>query len=252
MLKVRVMPCLLLKGWGLVKTVRFDNPSYVGDPINTVRIYNEKEVDELIFLDITATPRGAKPPFEIISEIASECFMPFTYGGGVNNIEDAKTIFSLGAEKVALNTFAHANPGFIRQLADRFGSQSIVVSIDVRKTLLGKYHVCTHGGKKDLKIDPVSAAQAMEQAGCGEILLTSIDRDGTWAGYDTELTRRVSSAVSVPVIACGGAGCVDDFVKAVKLGGASAVAAGSMVVYQGKGRGVLINFPSKADLKSVE
>lgn len=248
MLKTRVIPCLLLRNRGLVKTIKFKNPTYVGDPINTVRIYNEKEVDELIFLDITATPEKRKPPFKIIGEIASECFMPFAYGGGITNIEDAKTIFSLGAEKVAINSYAAESPALVTQLAELFGSQAVVVSIDVKKNLFGKYEVCTHSGKKKTKRDPVGYAVQMEQIGAGEILLTSIDRDGTMEGYDVDLIRQVTGAVNIPVIACGGAGRLEDFSKAVTLGGASAVAAGSMVVYQGKNRSVLINFPTKQQL----
>jgi cyclase len=245
------MPCLLLKGWGLVKTVKFQNPTYVGDPINTVRIYNEKEVDELIFLDITATPRQAEPPYQVIEEIAAECFMPFTYGGGVRDLETLRRIFSLGVEKVAINTQAVENPDLIEQAADRFGSQSIVVSIDVKQHLFGRYRVHTHGGRQSTSLEPAAHARAMQERGAGEILLTSIDRDGTFSGYDVELIRQVSQAVSIPVIACGGAGGVADFTKAVREGGASAVAAGSMVVYQGPHRAVLINFPDKAALKAA-
>ena len=251
MLKTRVMPCLLLRGWGLVKTVKFKDPKYVGDPINTVRIYNEKEVDELIFLDITATPEGKPPPFQIISEIATECFMPFTYGGGVRDLDDVKKIFSLGVEKVAINTHAVENPEFISRAADMFGSQSILVAIDVKKTLLGKYRVCTNGARKTTKIDPADHARHMADMGAGEILLTSVDRDGTFSGYDLPLIERVSGAVTVPVIACGGAGKIEDFALATKQAGASAVAAGSMVVYQGPHRAVLVNFPSKQDLKKI-
>lgn len=251
MLKTRVMPCLLLRGWGLVKTVKFQDPTYVGDPINTVRIYNEKEVDELIFLDITATPRGTEPPYKIISEIATECFMPFTYGGGIRDLEVLQRIFGLGVEKAAINTHAVENPSFIEQAADRFGSQSIVVSIDVRRHLFGRYLVHTHGGRNATDLDPADYARQAEESGAGEILLTSIDRDGTFAGYDIELIQKVAHAVAIPVIACGGAGTVADFGKAVREGGASAVAAGSLVVYQGPNRAVLVNFPTKAALKQV-
>ena len=245
------MPCLLLRNKGLVKTVRFKNPNYVGDPINTIRIFNEKEVDELILLDITATAEKKKPNFQIISEVASECFMPLTYGGGIRSIEDAKMIFSLGVEKVAINFYAIENPAFVKELAGLFGSQSIIVSIDAKRTRLGKYVVYTQSGKNPTKHDPVEWAIHMEEMGAGEILLTSIDRDGTYEGYDMELIQRVSSSVTIPVIACGGAGKVEDFTEAVKVGGASAVAAGSMVVYQGKNRGVLINFPARQELESV-
>jgi len=251
MLKTRVMPCLLLRGSGLVKTVRFKDPKYVGDPINTVRIYNEKEVDELIFLDITATPEGKAPQFRIISDLASECFMPLTYGGGVRDLDDIKKIFALGVEKVAVNTHAVENPEFINRAADMFGSQSILVAIDVKKTLLGKYRVCTNSARNVTKIDPVEHALNMADVGAGEILLTSVDRDGTFSGYDLELIERVAGAVTIPVIACGGAGGIEDFALATRQAGASAVAAGSMVVYQGPHRAVLVNFPSKQDLKKA-
>lgn len=249
MLKTRVMPCLLLRDRGLVKTISFATPSYVGDPINTVRIFNEKEVDELIFLDITATVEKKRPNFKLVGEIASECFMPFAYGGGIRTIEDIRTLFGLGAEKVVLNTYAHENPAFVREAATMFGSQSIVVSIDVRRWRLGGFGVYTHGGRNGTGLDPVVDAQQMERQGAGEILLTSIDRDGTFQGYDIELIRRVTAAVGIPVVACGGAGRIEHFVEAVKQGGASAVAAGSMVVYLGPNRAVLTNFPRKAALK---
>lgn len=251
MLKTRVMPCLLLRRSGLVKTVKFKNPSYVGDPINTVRIYNEKEVDELIFLDIIATPESQRPQFRLLADIANECFMPFTYGGGIRDIKDIKTLFSLGAEKVAINSYACENPDFICEAASRFGSQSIIISIDVAKNLFGKYQVCTHGGRRKTGSDPVRYAVQMEKNGAGEILLTSVDRDGTFEGYDLQLIKSVTDAVSIPVIACGGAGKIEDFGLAVHEAGASAVAAGSMVVYQGSHRAVLINFPSKSDLKRI-
>jgi len=250
MLKTRVMPCLLLDGSRLVKTVKFKDPNYVGDPVNAVMIYNEKEVDELIFLDINASKVQREPPYEIITKIATECFMPFTYGGGIKSIEQMKRIFSLGVEKVAVNSHAVADPTLIARGAELFGNQSIVVSIDVKKTWAGAYKVFTHGGTKITSLDPVEWAKKAESLGAGEILLTSIDRDGTWEGYDTDLIHLVSSAVSVPIIACGGAGRVDDFGKAVAAG-ASAVAAGSMVVYHGPARGVLINFPFRQQLEKV-
>jgi len=251
MLKTRVMPCLLSKNGRLVKTVKFKNPAYVGDPVNAIKIYNEKEVDELILVDITATIEERKPSLELISEIADECFMPLTYGGGIRNVDDMKRIFGLGIEKIAVNSYAAENPSFITQAAALFGSQSVVVSIDAKKNWLGRYTVFTHGGRKDIKRDPLAYAREMEQMGAGEILLNAIDRDGTMEGYDLDLIKMVAGAIGIPVIACGGAGSVDDFGKAVKTGGASAVAAGSMVVYQGKNRGVLINFPTREDLERV-
>jgi cyclase len=251
MLLPRVMPCLLLKDGSLVKTIKFKDPGYIGDPINAIRIYNEKEVDELIFLDITATVEQKRPPFKVLSEIASECFMPVAYGGGLRNLDDIREIFSLGIEKVAINSYAFENPDFVRQAADRFGSQSIVGSIDVRSKMFNRYEVYIHGGRKGTGKDPVSYARHMQSLGVGEILLTSIDRDGTQEGYDLDLIRRVTDAVDVPVIASGGAGKVEDFGLAVKQGGASACAAGSMVVYFGRNRAVLINYPARNELEEV-
>jgi cyclase len=245
------MPCLLLKDGSLVKTIKFKEPGYIGDPINAVRIYNEKEVDELIFLDIAATIEGRRPPFKVLSEIASECFMPVAYGGGIRNLDDIEAVFRLGIEKVALNSYAVENPSFIRLAADRFGSQSIVVSVDARKKAFGRYEVYSRGGTKGTGLDPIKFAVQMEQMGAGEILLTSVDRDGTQEGYDIELIQKVASAVSIPVIASGGAGKVEDFGVAVKQGGASACAAGSMVVYFGRNRAVLINFPDRKELEQV-
>jgi len=251
MLRTRVIPCLLLRNAGLVKTVRFKDPTYVGDPINAVKIFNEKEVDELVFLDISATAAARGPNFSIIEDIASECFMPLGYGGGLRNIDDVKRVLSIGVEKVIINSFAVESPDFITKVADAVGSQSVVVSIDVKKTFLGGYKVFSHSGSRDTKQDPVSYAKKMAELGAGEILLTSIDRDGTQQGYDLELIKMVSEAVELPVVACGGAKNVDDFGLAVNQGGASAVAAGSMFVFHGKHRAVLINFPTQNQLAAV-
>ena len=248
----RVIPCLLLRNKGLVKTVRFKEPKYLGDPINVVRIFNDKEVDELIFLDITATVEKRKPPFKLISDIASECFMPLCYGGGIRNLDDIRTILSLGVEKVAINSYAIEDPSFIRAASDLVGSQSIIVSIDVKKRgWFGKQQLFTQRGKKATGLDPVKFAVEMERMGAGELFLNSIDKDGTMEGYDIELIRRVSEAVSIPVVACGGARTVNDLADAVKKGGASAAAAGSMFVFHGPHRAVLINFPTSKELKKV-
>ena len=252
MLKTRVMPCLLLRNGALVKTVKFEKFNYIGDPINAVRIYNDKEVDELVFLDISATPERRKPDFKLISAIASECFMPLSYGGGVSAVSDLRELFRIGVEKVVINSYAAEKPEFIREAAGLFGSQSIIISIDVRKNIFGKYNVYTQGGKKKLdSINPVDYAVKMQDCGAGEIFLTEIDRDGTWEGYDITLLKQVTEAVSIPVIACGGAGKIDDFIKAVILGGVSACAAGSMFVFQEKDLGVLIKFPTKRELKNL-
>lgn len=250
MLRTRVMPCLLLKNNKLVKTVQFKNPNYVGDPVNAIKIYNEKEVDELIFLDITASVEGMPPSFQMIKKISNECFMPLTYGGGVRSLEDMRTIFGLGVEKIAINTHAFEDLSFITKAAEIFGNQSIVVSIDVKRKTIGGCEVFVKGGKVGTKTDPVTMARNAEAAGAGEILLTSIDRDGMMEGYDLELISMVAKEISIPLIVCGGAGKVSDFTAAVKAG-ASAVAAGSMVVYQGKNRGVLINYPSQAELRNA-
>lgn len=251
MFRPRVIPCLLLKGRGLVKTVKFKDPKYLGDPINAVKIFNDKEVDELIFLDITATLENRKPPFAHLAEIATECFMPFGYGGGIRTLEDVKTILNLGVEKVVINSYAVENSSFIRAAADFAGSQSVVVSIDVKKSFLGRYEVVIHSGKKLTGLDPVKFAVEMEKLGAGELFLNSIDRDGTMQGYDLELIKRVTNAVGIPVVACGGAGNIQHLAEAIKQGGASAAGAGSMFVFHGPLRGVLISYPSSEELCQV-
>jgi len=251
MLIPRVIPCLLLRNAGLVKTVKFKDPKYLGDPINIVKIFNEKEVDELVFLDISATVDGKRPPFDLLGKVASEAFMPLGYGGGIRVIEDVKTILGLGIEKIAINSYAVENRAFIRQAANFAGSQSVVVSMDVKKNRWGKYEVFTHSGRKATGLDPVKFAVEMEKIGAGELFLNSIDRDGTMQGYDLELVTRVTSAVNIPVVACGGAGTVQDLAAAVRQGGASAAGAGSMFVFQGPHRAVLISYPTPRDLWEV-
>ena len=249
MLKARVIPCLLLKNKGLVKTVQFKEPRYIGDPINAVWIFNQKEVDELIFLDIMATKEERKPFIELISKISDECFMPLTVGGGIRRVEDIKELLNAGAEKVSINTYAVENPSFIKEASDVFGSQSIVVSIDAKRYKKGSYEVFTHGGTRPTGIDPVSLAVQMEAMGAGEILLNSIDRDGVMDGYNVKLVRKVSDAINIPLIACGGAGKLEDFANVINAGHASAVAAGSFFVFHGRRRAVLINFPAKEELE---
>ena len=249
MLKTRVIPCLLLRDLGLVKTVKFDNPKYVGDPINAVKIFNDKEVDELIFLDITATTENKKPNFELLSRIASEAFMPFSYGGGIRSIDDIKKILEIGVEKVIINTYAYENPGFIKDASIKFGSQSIVVAIDVKKKKEG-YRVFVNSGRKKTEKDPVEYASELEKMGAGEIFLNSIDKDGTMEGYDINLIKKISSVLSVPLIVCGGAGKLEDFRQAVEAG-ASAVAAGSLFVFIGPYRAVLITYPEKSKLEKI-
>jgi len=248
MLRTRVIPCLLLRGESLVKSIRFKQFNYIGDPINTVRIFNELEVDELVFLDIRATVEQREPNWTILGNIANECFMPLAYGGGIRDRTTAQKVLNIGFEKIVVNSFAHERPEFVTELAEHFGSQSVIGSIDVKKTLLGKYIVYVCNGTQRTNRDPVEWAQELQQRGAGELLLTSIDRDGTWNGYDVALIRKVASALTIPVIANGGAGRIEHMAEAVKTGGCSAVAVGSMVVFQGKGMGVLVNFPDKVEL----
>ncbi len=245
----RVMPCLLLIGSSLVKTIQFKDANYIGDPENTIKIFNNLEVDELVLLDISVTKENKKPPFDIISRVASECFMPLTYGGGIREIEDMKKIFGLGVEKVVICTYVVENPEFIKKASDLFGSQSIIVSIDVKK-IGEKYEVYINAGKKSTGLDPAEFAIQMEKMGAGEIFLNSIDKDGTMSGYDFELIKKVSNSINIPLIACGGAEKIEDFGEGVRAG-ASAMAAGSLFVYQGKNRAVLINFPSREELQAI-
>ena len=251
MLRTRIIPCLLLRNESLVKTTRFSKFGYIGDPINTCRIFNELEVDELVFLDITASRQKRPPNFNILQEISNECFMPLSYGGGICDIVTAERIFQIGFEKIVLNTFPFGNPDIIAELARAFGSQSVIVAIDVKKNMWGKYHTYSLSGTVNQKRNPVEWAREMESRGAGEILLTSIDREGTWQGFDVELIQMVSDAVDVPVIAHGGAGDIEHIEAAVRQGHASAVALGSMVVFQARGMGVLVNFPNKTDLEKV-
>lgn len=246
----RVIPVLLLRGRGLVKTVAFRKPVYLGDPVNVIRIFNDKEVDELTLLDIDATPRGRGPDFRLLHEIASECFMPLGYGGGISTVAQVRQLLAIGLEKVVLNARAVEDPSFVRAAADEAGSQSVVVSIDVKRRLFGGQRVVTRSGRVDTGIDPVALAEEMQRRGAGELILNSVDRDGTMKGYDLPLVRRVASAVDIPVVACGGAASAEDFGRAVAEG-ASAVAAGAMFVFQGPHRGVLISFPSRPELARV-
>lgn len=250
MLRPRVIPVLLLKGRGLYKTQQFGNPKYVGDPINTVRIFNEKEVDEICVLDISASHEQRPPNLEIIRELASECFMPLSYGGGIRTLEDAKALFNCGVEKVVLNNLAYEQPEIVRTIAEYAGSSSVVASIDVRKRLLRGYEVSVLSGKIGTKKDPVIYARELAALGAGEILVNSIDRDGMMQGYDLALIEAVSSAVDVPVIACGGAASLSDFSQALACG-ASAVAAGSFFVFQGRHRAVLVSYPQPMDIERL-
>jgi len=245
MLRTRIIPCLLLKDESLVKTVKFKKYNYIGDPINTVRIFNELEVDELMFLDIFASKEDRNINFDILRDIANECFMPLSYGGNVKSLKEVKKIFEIGFEKIVINSSAYGNLKLIKEIASYFGNQSIVGSIDVKKTFLGKEKIYSHHGQVKQKEDIVSWAKKLEDAGVGELLITSIEKEGTWEGYDVDLIKRVTDNVRVPVIANGGAGNIKDISEVVQEAHASACAVGSMVLYQKKDMGVLINFPDR-------
>ncbi|WP_332732996.1 AglZ/HisF2 family acetamidino modification protein [Flavihumibacter sp.] len=248
MRRIRVIPVLLIQDGGLVKSVRFKHYTYVGDPINAVKIFNDKEVDEIVILDIEATKNQSGPDFQRIKEIASEAFVPLAYGGGITKIDEIKQLFYLGVEKVVLNNQAYQNPSLLTEAASLVGSQSVVASVDVKKNWLGQYKVYVKNGGQNTGKSPVEYVQELVNAGAGEIFLNSIDRDGTYNGFDLDLIKQVCSAVNVPVIACGGASIIDDFQSAVAAG-ASAVAAGSMFVFQRTHRAVLISYPSQKDLE---
>lgn len=249
MKRVRVIPVLLIHKNGLYKSVKFKNHTYIGDPINAVKIFNEKEVDEIVILDIDASREKRPPNISQIREIAGEAFMPLAYGGGITKVDEIKELFFLGVEKVVLNHAAFYNPELISQAAGLVGSQSVVVSLDVKKNMFGKYNVHTLNGTQKIKGEPEVIAKQMEDAGAGEIFLNVIDRDGTFGGFDIDIIRKITGVLNIPVIACGGASSVEDFTKVVKEGGASAAAAGSMFVFQRPHRAVLITYPSQQDLK---
>ncbi|MEO0896467.1 MAG: AglZ/HisF2 family acetamidino modification protein [Bacteroidota bacterium] len=245
MRRIRVIPVLLMNQGKLEKTVKFKSPKYVGDPINAVRIFNEKEVDELVVLDIGASPLKKAPDFSKVREIAGECFMPLGYGGGIKSLDHASKLFHAGVEKVIINTAVVENPGLVEEIASRYGSQSVVVSIDYKKDLFGKEKVYVKGGRKKTGKNVLEYALEAEKAGAGEIILNSIERDGTFESYDIEMLKRLCPKLNIPVVACGGAGKLSHFKEAVSNGGASAVSAGSLFVFKGIHRAVLINYPDQ-------
>ena len=249
MLSTRVIPVLLLSGKGLIKTVQFKSPVYIGDPLNAVKVFNDKEVDELIFLDILASKKNLPPDYKLIEAIASECFMPVCYGGGISSIEQIKRILSLGIEKVSLNNQVLNNSNLIKEAAAVFGSQSIVVSIDVKKKIIGTRKVFLHFSGKTTSLDPLEYARKMEECGAGELLITSVDRDGTMTGFDIDLMKSIVANVNIPVIACGGAGNLEHLQAVKKEANVAAIAAGSMFVFHGRHKAVLLNYPEQEELK---
>jgi imidazole glycerol-phosphate synthase subunit HisF len=249
-LKNRVIPSLLLLDGGLVKTTKFKDPKYVGDPINAIRIFNEKQVDELMVLDITASKEGREPNYALIEQFAGECFMPLAYGGGVRTLDQAKRIFSCGVEKICLQTSALSNPKLITELSDRFGSQSIVVSIDVKRNWLGTIQLYQTVTGKTISANWLDVLRQMVEAGAGEILLNAVDKDGTLSGPDLDIIQKASSLVEVPLISVGGISSLEDIRNAI-ISGASGVAAGAFFVYYGPHRAVLITYPKNEDLENI-
>lgn len=249
MRRIRVIPTLLIQNRKLVKTTGFKNPSYVGDPINALRIFNDKEVDEICVLDIQASRDKSMPDMEYLRDLASECFMPLAYGGGVTTPQQANELFKIGIEKIVFGTTAVTNPDLIRQVSAMAGAQSVVVALDYRKDWLGSYQVYYTSGTQRATMKPVEFARYAESLGAGELLIQNIDREGSCKGYDLTLLHNIAHAVSIPVIFSGGAASTDDFLPAIQAG-ASAVAAGAMFVYKGPNRAVLINYPDQHQLKT--
>ena len=251
MLRPRILPSLLIHENGLVKTVNFKNPKYVGDPINAVKIFNEKEVDELAVFDIDATVLGKEPNYSLIERLASQSMMPLCYGGGVKTVEQAQRIFSLGIEKIALSSAVLQNPQLITVIADRVGEQSVIVVLDVKKKLLGGYEVYTHNGKKATGINPFKFVAAAQKLGAGEIVINSIDKDGVMKGYDLDLIAKVREKISLPMTVLGGAGSLDDIEKVINQHGVIGVAAGSLFVFKGPYKAVLINYPTQLEKNKI-
>lgn len=247
----RLIPCLLLSEGNLVKTRKFKDPVYLGDPINAVKIFSEKCVDELCIQDIGASKSAIEPNFDLLAEIATEAFMPLSYGGGITTIEQARKLFRIGFEKIILNTAWQENPALLSEIAAQFGSQSVVASIDVKQDILRRNRCYTCDGTRAVEGTPAELAQRAQEAGAGEILLNSIDRDGIMQGYDLKLIKSVADAVHIPVIACGGAASAADMHAALTQGGAHAAAAGSMFVFYGARKAVLIHVPQEEELISL-
>ena len=250
MTQARVIPCLLIRGNGLVKTRKYKDSVYIGDPVNAVRIFSDKEADEIVILDIDASKKGLEPNYELIAEMAGEAFMPLAYGGGVRNLEQIKQLVRAGVEKVVINTHATESMNAIHEAVKIFGSQAIVGAVDVRRKIFGGYTVVSNSGTVETNLNLQQHLSNLVQAGVGELFINNVDRDGTMDGYDLTLVKAVAKS-SVPVVVCGGAGNLEDMAEAVFEGGASAVAAGSMFVFHGKHRAVLINYPKAAELETI-
>ena len=251
MLRPRIIPSLLLQDSGLVKTVNFKNPKYVGDPINAVKIFNEKEVDELAIFDIDATAKGLEPNYGLIERIANQSRMPLCYGGGVKTLEQAQRIFSLGVEKIALSSAVLQNPDLITKIGEKVGAQSVIVVLDVKKKLFGGYEVFTHNGKRSTGINPFKFVEEAQNLGAGEIIINSIDQDGVMKGYDMSLIEKVREKISLPLTVLGGAGSLDDIQEVISKHQIIGVAAGSLFVFKGVYKAVLINYPTREEKEKL-
>jgi len=251
MLRPRIIPCLLIQNKGLVKTVKFKNPKYVGDPINAVRIFNEKEVDELIILDIDASVKNIEPDYVLIEKLAMECRMPLCYGGGIKNAKQAQKIFNLGVEKIAISSSVISDINIIKEIANEVGSQSVVVVVDVKKKLFGGYDIYIHNGKKKVKKDLNTFVKEIQEFGAGEIIFNSIDNDGLMMGYDLDLLKYVKPIINIPLTILGGAGSLEDIKNVIVNFGIIGVSAGSLFVFKGKYKAVLISYISKIDKEKI-
>jgi cyclase len=252
MLRPRIIPCLLIHNKGLVKTVNFKNPKYVGDPINAVRIFNEKEVDEIIVLDIDATVKNKEPDYNLIKNLAAECRMPLCYGGGIKNVDQAKKLISLGAEKVAISSAAIENPSLIKNISNAVGSQSVVIVLDIKKTgIFKKYEIFTHNGKYKTGKSPRDFVKLMEKNGAGEIVINSIDKDGTMNGFDIELASEIRNSIDLPMTILGGAGSIKHIADIIKVFGIIGIAVGSLFVFKGVYKAVLINYPNYDEKQKI-
>lgn len=252
MKRARVIPVLLLKNRGLYKTVRFRDEKYIGDPINAVKIFNEKQCDELIFLDVLATKQNREIDYKLIGEIAEECFMPFSYGGGINDLNKIETLLKMGIEKIILNTILFTDPEFLKNAVNQFGGSTIVASVDVRKNLWKKYNVFSHAGIDTSEIDLMTFLKKIEAAEVGEVMINNVDLDGTMQGYDFHLADKIAAELSLPIVFCGGCGSLSDIHKLLTTTQVSAAAAGSLFVFHGLLKGVLINYPSPEDIGNLQ
>ncbi|NLR90508.1 AglZ/HisF2 family acetamidino modification protein [Flammeovirga agarivorans] len=251
MTRKRIIPILLLKNGGLVKTIKYSKPNYIGDPINAVKIFNNKEVDELSILDIEASEKNKEPDYKKIEEIVSEAFMPISYGGGINSLDKAKKVFNCGIEKIVINSASFTKPKIISQIAEIYGEQSVVVSIDIKKSFWSnKYMLRYQNGKKKSKIDIISHLKNIQELGAGEVLLNNIDREGTYQGYDLDLIKKIAENCEVPLVVNGGAKSLEDMCNSIKHG-ASACGAGSLFVYTSNKKGILINYPQQEELNKI-